>query len=404
MIELDVIDSDTADRDDESGPQFWRHPAERGENAADSGENPEFGPGASEPPDGASRRQFLQLMGAAMAMAGLAGCRRPEEKILPYARAPEGQMPGIPQRYATGMPFRDVLRPVLVQSHEGRPTKVEGNGEHPVGQSGTSSFEQASVLNVYDPDRSRTVRRDGSEASWDDFVSYCRGLSEQADQRTVAVLVEETSSPTVQAMRQRLDDRFSDLRWVTYAAGGDNPVRRGTEQAFGRPLRPRYNLGEAEVMLSLDSDFLDGKNRDFLHNTQAFAEGRRLESTDDEMSRLYAVESTFSTTGGTADHRLALPARRIRAAGPSHSGVRGGLGGGARSGGCARRVVERPGAGVHSRNCPRSSAGGAAGRCPGGRVAASGGACSGDGHKSATRGAGDHSDTLRRSRFGVHAG
>jgi molybdopterin-containing oxidoreductase family iron-sulfur binding subunit len=314
MIELDVIDSDTADRDDESGPQFWRHPAERGQNAAaDSGEAPEFGPGESEPPDGASRRQFLQLMGAAMAMAGLAGCRRPEEKILPYSRAPEGQMPGIPERYATGMPFRDVLRPVLVQSHEGRPTKVEGNAEHPVGQSGTSPFEQASVLNLYDPDRSRTVRRDGAEASWGDFVSYCRGLAEEADQRTVAVLVEETSSPTVQAMQQRLADRFSDLRWVSYAAGGDDPVRRGTEQAFGRPLRPRYNLGEAEVMVSLDSDFLDGTHRDFLHNTQAFAEGRRLEGTDDEMSRLYAVESTFSTTGGTADHRLALPARRIRA-------------------------------------------------------------------------------------------
>ncbi|MFP4228342.1 MAG: Fe-S-cluster-containing hydrogenase [Salinivenus sp.] len=314
MIELDVIDSDTADRDDESGVQFWRHPAERGNSASeDAGEDPEFGPGASEPPGGASRRQFLQLMGAAMAMAGLAGCRQPEEKIVPYARAPEGQMPGIPKRYATGMPFRDVLRPVLVQSHEGRPTKVEGNGDHPVGQNGTSPFEQASVLNVYDPDRSRTVRRDGEEASWEDFVSFCRGLADEAEERSVAVVMEPSPSPTVQALRERLEDRFPDLRWVTYAAGGDDPVRQGTALAFGQPLRPRYNLGEAEVMVSLDSDFLDGRHRDFLHNTQAFAEGRRLESTDDEMSRLYVVESTFSTTGGAADHRLALPARRIQA-------------------------------------------------------------------------------------------
>jgi len=312
MIELDVIDEETADRDAESGPQFWRHPAERGESASVD-TDPEFGPGDSDPPSGASRRQFLQLMGAAMAMAGLVGCRRPEEKILPHVRKPEEVIPGIPRRYATGMPFRDVLRPVLVESHEGRPTKVEGNGDHPVGQTGTSSFEQASVLNLYDPDRSRTVRREGQPASWDDFVSFCRQLGEQADEREVAVLVEETASPTVRAMRQRLSDRFPNLRWISYAAGGEDPLRRGTQQAFGRPLRPRYNLGEAEVMVSLDAGFLDGKHRDFLHNTQAFAEGRRLEGPEDEMSRLYVAESTYSTTGGAADHRLSLQARRIQA-------------------------------------------------------------------------------------------
>jgi molybdopterin-containing oxidoreductase family iron-sulfur binding subunit len=318
MIELDVVNPDDAPNDEgeDSGPTFWRHPAQLDEESDASTEEDdhiEFGPGASEPPSGASRRQFLQLMGAAMAMAGLTGCRRPEEKILPYSRKPEEVIPGIPQEYATGMPFRDVLRPVVVESHEGRPTKVEGNGDHPVGQTGTSGFEQASVLNLYDPDRSRTVRREGSEAPWSDFVSFCRQLGEQADQQSVAVLVEENPSPTVQAMRQRMADRFGDLRWVTYSATGDDPVRLGMQQAFGRPLRPRYDLGEAEVILSLDSDFLDGRHRDFLHNTQSFADGRRLEGPEDDMSRLYAVESQFSTTGGTADHRLRLQARRIKA-------------------------------------------------------------------------------------------
>jgi molybdopterin-containing oxidoreductase family iron-sulfur binding subunit len=320
MIELDVIDPDDGDdaSPDDSGPTFWRHPAELFSGKDEAGdpsaeeELTEFVPGDSEPPSGASRRQFLQLMGAAMAMAGLTGCRRPEEKILPYARKPEQVIPGIPQQYATGMPFRDVLRPVLVESHEGRPTKVEGNGDHPVGQTGTSGFEQASVLNLYDPDRSRTVRRDGSESSWSEFVTFCRQLGEQP-QQNVAVLVEENPSPTVQAMRDRMADRFANLRWVTYSATGDNPVRQGTQQAFGRPLRPRYDLGEAEVILSLDADFLDGRHRDFLHNTQSFAEGRRLEDTEDDMSRLYAVESQFSTTGGSADHRLRLQARRIEA-------------------------------------------------------------------------------------------
>ena len=317
MIELDVLDPDDAQDHgdtDSGGPTFWRHPADLDDDASsDEDDLMEFSPGDSEPPSGASRRQFLQLMGAAMAMAGLSGCRRPEQKILPYSRKPEEVIPGIPQHYATGMPFRDVLRPVLVESHEGRPTKIEGNGEHPVGQTGTSGFEQASVLNLYDPDRSRSVRREGSEVAWKEFVSFCRQLGEQAAQQNVAVLMEENPSPTVQAMRQRMSDRFPNLQWVTYSSTGDNPVRLGMQQAFGRPLRPRYNLGEAEVILSLDSDFLDGRHRDYLHNTQSFAEGRRLEEADDDMSRLYAVESQFSTTGGSADHRLRMQARRIKA-------------------------------------------------------------------------------------------
>ncbi len=310
MIELDVIDPDTDDRE-ESGPQFWRHPAQLDADESDKDERTEFEPGDSEPPSGASRRQFLQLMGAAMAMAGLTACRRPEQKIMPYARKPEEVIPGIPQYYATGMPFRGVLRPVLVESNDGRPTKVEGNADHPAGQSGTSPFEQGSVLNLYDPDRSRSVRREGEEASWDDFVRFCRELGERADQENVAVLVEETSSPTVQAMRQRMEDRFPNLQWISYSSLGEDPVRRGTQQAFGRSLRPQYQFDEAEVIVSLDADFLDGRTRSFLHNTQTFADGRRLEDTEDTMSRLYTVESMYSTTGGTSDHRLPMQASRI---------------------------------------------------------------------------------------------
>ncbi len=312
MIELDVIDSETADRD-ASGPTFWRHSARSGTDEGEGEDLTEFAPGDSEPPSGASRRQFLQLMGAAMAMAGLAGCRRPEEKILPYSEDPETVIPGIADHYATGMPFRGVLRPVVVKSNEGRPTKVKGNADHPAGQTGTSPFEQASVLNLYDPDRSRSVRKDGGTASWSDFVSFCRQLGNEAEQRQVAVLVEETSSPTVQAMRRRMADRFPNLQWVSYTGKGDDSLRLGVQQAFGRPLRPRYELGEAEVIVSLDANFLDGRARDFMYNTQAFAEGRRLEDAEDTMSRLYTVESRYSTTGGSSDHRLGLRAGRISA-------------------------------------------------------------------------------------------
>jgi molybdopterin-containing oxidoreductase family iron-sulfur binding subunit len=273
----------------------------------------EFEPGDSEPPSGASRRQFLQLMGAAMAMAGLTGCRRPAEKILPYARKPEDVIPGIPQNYATAMPFRGTVRPILVESHEGRPTKVEGNPDHPIAQSGTSPYEQASILNLYDPDRSATVRRDGGEASWSDFISFCRQLADNAAEKQIAVLIEETSSPTVQAMRDRIEGRFPNLRWIPYASSGDDAQRQGMEQAFGRPLRPQYNLGEAEVILSLDADFLSGAHRDFYHNTKAFAEGRRLEEAEDDMSRLYTIESRYTETGGISDHRMRMKAGRIPA-------------------------------------------------------------------------------------------
>ena len=170
-------------------------------------------PGADEPPSGASRRQFIQLMGASMAMAGLAGCRRPEELTLPYARKPEEVIPGIPLHYATGMPFRGNVMGVLVQSHEGRPTKVEGNPDHPVSKGASGSFEQASVLNLYDPDRSKTVRHNGDDAAWGDFVAYCQTLVRNAGSRQVAVLCEASSSPTLKALRAQLEARFPQLQW-----------------------------------------------------------------------------------------------------------------------------------------------------------------------------------------------
>ena len=311
MIELDVIDPSVDDRE-ESKYRFWRTPEQRERPSSDAS-HMEFEPGDSEPPSGASRRQFLQLMGAAMAMAGLAGCRRPTEKILPYARKPEEVIPGIEQRYATAMPFRGTVRPLLVESHEGRPTKVEGNPDHPMAQSGTSPYEQASVLNLYDPDRSATVRRDGSESSWEAFITFCRQLADDATTTEVAVLVEDTSSPTVQAMRERIEGRFPNLRWIPYASTGNDAQRLGIQQALGRPLRPQYDFGAADVILSLDADFLSGAHRDFTHNTKSFAEGRRLEETDDDMSRLYTIESRYTETGGIADHRMRMAAGRIPA-------------------------------------------------------------------------------------------
>ena len=314
MIELPILDGATPQdgrpRSGRPEQHFWRSPAHRdGDAAFAEQQRGEFAPGADEKPGGASRRQFLQLMGASMALAGLTACRRPVENILPYARKPEEIIPGIPLYYATGMPFRGTLRGLLVESHEGRPTKIEGNPQHPASQGRTSLFEQGSILNLYDPDRLRTVRYDGDVSSWDAFTSFCQDLSTSGS--NLAVLCEETSSPTVAAQRQRLGAQYPNLRWITYAAEGEDPVSIGMQQATGRPLRPLYHFDRAEVIVALDADFLGPTDRNFIHNTRTFAEGRNLSEPGDTMSRLYAIESAYSLTGGMADHRLRLRASDV---------------------------------------------------------------------------------------------
>ncbi len=348
MIELDVIDAPGARAEGARGARggeapkerFWRswgdltgHPDHQKiarnefmdgviEGAGDSATGDGAPSGEAKPPSGPSRREFFKLMGASMALAGLTACRRPVEQIVPYVRQPEEVVPGIPLFYATSMPFRGVVRGLLVESHEGRPTKVEGNPEHPANPGGaTSGFAQASVLNLYDPWRSVTVHREGGEATWADFMGLARRLAARAGQTRMAVLIEETASPTVAALRQQMQQAYPQLRWIPYAPEGGDAERLGIQQAFGQPYRPRYRFDEAEAIVSLDADFLGPTERDFIGNTRRFAQSRRPgepetdgpEAGGTEMSRLYAVESNFSLTGGQADNRLPMPASRIAA-------------------------------------------------------------------------------------------
>ena len=317
MIELDVLDKAEAAADaasgtkEQDGDRLWRSYQDlRGDEGVEERKGHEFMSGASEPPTKASRREFMKIMGASMAMAGLAACRRPAEQILPYARKPEQQIPGIPLYYATAMPFRGVVRGLLVESHEGRPTKVEGNPEHPLTHGTTSGFEQASILNLYDPWRSKTVRHQGSDATWDVLERQLGELA--AGNNRLAVLMDETSSPAVSRLRQELlQEAYPQLRWVDYAPDGDDPIREGIQRVTGGATRPFYRFDEADVIVSLDADFLSPTRRNYVANTRTFAAGRRLESPDDEMSRLYCVESGFSLTGGKADHRLQLRPTRV---------------------------------------------------------------------------------------------
>ncbi len=312
MIELPVIDSRRPNRED-SESRIWRSLNDlKGDPSVREARKNEFGPNAAEAPSGASRRQFLQLMGASVALGGLTACRRPEELILPYAIDQADVIPGIPLYYASSMPFRGVHRGILVESHEGRPTKVEGNPQHPVSRGRTSPFEQASILELYDPDRSRQVRRKGAVATYNDFVAFVRQLSAGGGERMV-VLADESASPTRAGLRERLQQKYPQLRWITYSPEGDDAEALGMQLAFGRPLRPSYRFSEARVIVSLDADFLSPTERGMLPHTAEFAESRRLGSPEDTMSRLYVVESSYTTTGAKADHRIRLRSSDIPA-------------------------------------------------------------------------------------------
>jgi len=317
MIQLPLLDTSVRSKES-SGPFYWRSQAQlSGSSEFDHFTEGEFIPGADEAPSGASRRQFLQIMGASMALAGLTACRRPVENILPFAQKPEGLIPGVPVNYATAMPFRGMIRPVLVASYDGRPTKIEGNPEHPDSEGSASIFEQASLLDLYDPDRSQIVLKDGVRTNWSEFVSLA---SELASDTRIAVVSAPSSSHTMTRLQSQLQARFSALRWVEYSSTGDDHAITATESLFGQSLRPRYNLSVATTIVSLDADFLGPTERDMLAQTAGFSVGRDIDSAigaaadgHGEMSRLYAVESRYSITGGMADNRLRLRASEIPA-------------------------------------------------------------------------------------------
>ncbi len=309
MIELPIIDSQESGAG--SGAQkYWRSQAQlQGDSEARSGD--EFMPDSDDEASRPSRRQFLQLMGASAALAGLTACRQPVEHILPYTRKPEEVIPGLSLFYATAMPFRGVVRPLLVESHEGRPTKVEGNPQHPMSLGTTSAFEQASVLDLYDPDRSQRVLKGGALSTAAEFVAYARVLLAGAGGNRMAVIHEDMASPTARALMDDLRAAYPNLRAVAYNAEGESAAKQGMMMAFGRPLRPWYRFTRESVVVSLDADFLNPADLNFVRNTRDFADSRDVETPEDGMSRLYVAESQFTITGGRADHRLKLRASDV---------------------------------------------------------------------------------------------
>ena len=269
--------------------------------------------GPSELPEGVTRRDMMMLLGASLSLAGLAGCRRPVEEIVPYVTAPEEIVPGIPRYYATTMPFGRSAYGLIVESHEGRPTKIEGNPAHPSTLGASSSRIQASVLGLYDPDRSQTVRLKGEPKSWTDFVTAWGQLSEAhaADGGAgLAVLSESFSSPTLARLANDLRARYPRLQWATYEAVSDENRLAGLRSATGRDLDLMLRLDRADVILALDADPLL-TDPEMIRHARGFADGRRAEASGGTMNRLYVVEGVYSLTGAMADHRLRLESRQI---------------------------------------------------------------------------------------------
>ena len=282
MIELDVLSAAdrAADADAQAAqghPAPWRSLSGKDGTLSPSVVRDEFlaAGGADE---GTSRRTFLKVMGASAALAGISGCRRPVENILPYARKPEEVIPGVPNYYATAMPMGGVGRPLLVQSHEGRPTKVEGNPEHPLAQGATDIFAQASVLQLYDPDRSRHVwTRDasaggaGERATWGSFVGVAGRLVAQRGAARVAVIASPSGSPTQEALRARFLQTYPNAQWVELGPHLDDTQALGTQAALGQPARPLYRFADADVVVALDADFLASEDPNTVWNNRQYA-------------------------------------------------------------------------------------------------------------------------------------
>jgi len=275
----------------------------------------EFPEGASEIKDNMTRRKFLTLMGASMALAGLTSCRRPVEKIVPYVTAPEQIIPGIPQYYATTMPLGTDAYGLVVESHEGRPTKIEGNIKHSSTLGSSNPYILAAILGLYDPDRSQVVVHNASEKDWIDFVSYWQSIYSnhvQSKGEGLAILNESFSSPTLARLKDTFVKKFPKAKWYTYEPISEKNILEGMRIVSGNTGLPIYHYERANIILSLDADFLATESNNIAHSA-GFTKGRHLDSENDSMNRLYMVESNYSVTGGMADHRVRIPSSHISA-------------------------------------------------------------------------------------------
>jgi len=302
-------------RNDGNSPRFWRSLDELADTPEfrDHLEN-EFPHGANDPEARLDRRELLKVMAASAAFAGLTGCTKlPTQHIVPYVRQPEQIIPGKPLFYATAVTLGGVASGILVESHMARPTKVEGNPDHPASLGASDAFAQASILGLYDPDRSQAEIHDGRVGSWTEFqneLSMALAGETKSNGAGIRILTQSVTSPTLGAQIRTFLKAYPSAKWLQYESVGHDNVREGTKLAFGEMLNPVYRMDRADVILSLDSELLTcGPGS--VRYAREFARKRRVENADSKMARLYAVESTPTNTGAMADHRLRMRAAEI---------------------------------------------------------------------------------------------
>jgi MoCo/4Fe-4S cofactor protein with predicted Tat translocation signal len=269
--------------------------------------------------DPASRRRFLTLMGASIALAGASGCTvQPKEVIVPYVRQPEEVVPGNPLFYATAMSTAGIATGLLVESHLGRPTKVEGNPQHPASLGATDAAMQASVLTLYDPDRSQTVTRNGAISDWGAFLAAVSGARDIAGLKQgsgLRILTGTVTSPTLASQLKEFLAAYPEARWHQYEPCGRSSVRSGATLAFGKPVNTIYRFDRADVVVSLDADFLCTGMPGGIRYARDFSQRRRAAASDPSVfpPRLYVAEGTPSITGGMAEHRFRMRSSNVEA-------------------------------------------------------------------------------------------
>ncbi|MGH9495385.1 MAG: TAT-variant-translocated molybdopterin oxidoreductase [Candidatus Sulfotelmatobacter sp.] len=312
---IDFAIADDAER--KTGPEYWRSLEElAGSQEFQEALHREFPKGASEWIDTTSRRGFLKVMGASLGLAGLTattGCvKLPLEPIVPYVRQPENAIPGRPQYFATAVTLGGYASPVLVESHLGRPTKIEGNDLHPASQGGTDIFTQAAILGLYDPDRSQSVVSMGDLRSFPAFMGAVRGpLSAQKALKGagIRILTTTVTSPTLADQLRGFLMTYPRAKWHVYEPINRDNVLEGAKLAFGQPVETRYDFSKADVIVSLDADFLYAG---YPGNTKYIRDFASRRNPDGNMNRLYVIESTPSSTGAKADHRVPLKVEAIQ--------------------------------------------------------------------------------------------
>jgi MoCo/4Fe-4S cofactor protein with predicted Tat translocation signal len=266
-----------------------------------------------------SRRRFLALMGASLALAGGSGCTvQPKEVIVPYVRQPEEMVPGNPLFYATAMSVAGVATGLLVESHLGRPTKIEGNPQHPASLGATDAMMQASILTLYDPDRSQTVMRNGAISDWGSFLAALSGVRDIASLKQgsgLRILTGTVTSPTLASQLNEFLSAYPEAKWHQYEPCGRHAVRSGAILAFGKPINTIYRFDRANLIVSLDADFLCSGMPGGLRYARDYSDRRRAAASDPTIPppRLYISEGTPSITGGMAEHRFRMRTSEVEA-------------------------------------------------------------------------------------------